>query len=50
MINIALQELEQEGYIKIIRNPSVSEKTGKKFTYMTDDKEKTVTIRRSGNA
>lgn len=50
MINIALQELEQAGYIKIIRNPSVSEKTGKRLTYMTDEKGKTVIIRRSGNA
>lgn len=50
MITDALQELEQEGYITIIRNPSVSAKTGKPLTYMTEEKDRTVTIRRVKNA
>lgn len=50
MINDALQELEQERYITIIRNPSVSAKTGRSLTYMTEEKDKTITIRRLRNA
>ena len=50
MIIDALQELEQEGCITIIRNPSVSVKTGKPLTYMTEEKDKTITIRRMRNA
>lgn len=41
-----LKELEQERKIVIIRNPAVSEKTKRPSTFMTEDKNKTVTIRR----
>ena len=41
-----LKELEQERKIVIIRNPAVSEKTKRPSTFMTEDKNKTVIIRR----
>lgn len=41
-----LKELEQEGKVALVRNPAVSEKTKRPLTYMTEDKNKTVTIRR----
>lgn len=41
-----LKEFEQEGVISIVRNPAVSEKTKRPLTYMTEEKNKTVTIRR----
>ena len=41
-----LKALELSGEIEIIRNPAISEKTNKPLTYMTEDKKKTVIIRR----
>lgn len=41
-----LKELEQEGKVEFVRNPAVSEKTKRPLIYMTEDKNKTVTIRR----
>lgn len=49
MINDALKELEADGYIEIIRDPAVSEKTGNPLNYMTEEKNKKVTIRRLTN-
>lgn len=46
MLNEALQELEAEGYLEIIRCPAISAKTGKALTYMTENKNQQVTIRR----
>lgn len=41
-----LKQLEQERIIAIERNPSISPKTKRPYTYMTEDKNQTVTIRR----
>lgn len=41
-----LKELEQENKILIVRNPAFSEKVKRPSTFMTEDKNKTVTIRR----
>lgn len=41
-----LKEYEQEGFISIVRIPAISEKNNRPLTYMTEDKNKTVTIRR----
>ena len=46
LIYAILKEFEQEGVISIVRNPAISEKTKRPLTYMTEDKNKTVTIRR----
>lgn len=46
LIYAILKEFEQEGVISIVRNPAMSEKTKRPLTYMTEDKDKTVTIRR----
>ena len=50
MINDALIELEKDGDVLICRNPSFSVKYNKPLTYMTDEKDHTVSIRRLKDA
>lgn len=45
-INEELKTLEKTGEIEIVRNPAISEKTKKTLTFMTEDRNHTVIIRR----